>query len=129
MLFTLNKNEYNTIAGFLGQVKSDAKTLLAITSVVDLIRKEAVAGKDLAGKTQEEIGELLSEVVKIDISGRSLDAIETVIKNEIKNMTSGTISDLQILLGVANAFHLREGIEASLEDDESKVDITSSEVA
>ena len=129
MLFTLNKNEYNTIAGFLGQVKSDAKTLLAITSVVDLIRKEAVAGKDLAGKTQEEIGELLSEVVKIDVSGRSLDAIETAIKNEIKNMTSGTISDLQILLGVANAFHLREGIEASLEDDETKADITSSEVA
>ena len=129
MLFTLNKNEYNTIAGFLGQVKSDAKTLLAITSVVDLIRKEAVAGKDLAGKTQEEIGELLSEVVKIDISGRSLDAIETAIKNEIKNMTSGTISDLQILLGVANAFHLREGIEAGLEDDETKADITSSEVA
>ena len=128
MLFTLNKNEYNTIAGFLGQVKSDAKTLLAINSVIDAIRKEAVSGLDLAGKTQEEVGELLNDVVKIDVSGRSLDAIESVIKNEVKSMTAGTVSDLQILLGVASTFRLREGIEASLEDDETQADITTSEV-
>lgn len=128
MLFTLNKNEYNTIAGFLGQVKSDAKTLLAINSVIDAIRKEAVSGLDLAGKTQEEVGKLLNDVVKIDVSGRSLDAIESVIKNEVKSMTAGTVSDLQILLGVASTFRLREGIEASLEDDETQADITTSEV-
>ena len=128
MLFTLNKNEYNTIAGFLGQVKSDAKTLLAINSVIDAIRKEAVSGLDLAGKTQEEVGKLLNDVVKIDVSGRSLDAIESVIKNEVKSMTAGTVSDLQILLGVASTFRLREGIEASLEDDETQAGITTSEV-
>lgn len=128
MLFTLNKNEYNTVAGFLGQVKSDAKTLLAINSVIDAIRKEAVSGLDLAGKTQEEVGKLLNDVVKIDVSGRSLDAIESVIKNEVKSMTAGTVSDLQILLGVASTFRLREGIEASLEDDETQADITTSEV-
>lgn len=129
MLFTLNKNEYNTVAGLLGQVKSDAKTLLAINSVIDSIRKEALAGKNPAGKTQEEVDELLNDPIKIDVSGRSLDAIESVIKNEVNSMTAGTVSDLQILLAVASVFRLREGIEASLEDDESKVDITSSEVA
>ena len=127
MLFTLNKNEYNTVAGFFGQVKSDAKTLLAVNSVIDAIRKEATAGKDLAGKTQDEIGDLLADIIKIDVSGRSLDAIENVIKNEIKNMTSGTVSDLQILLGVAGIFRLREGIEATLEEDEP-ANVTTSEV-
>lgn len=128
MLFTLNKNEYNTVAGLLGQVKSDAKTLLAINSVIDSIRKEALAGKNPAGKTQEEVDELLNDPIKIDVSGRSLDVIESVIKNEVNGMTAGTVSDLQILLAVASVFRLRDSIEAILEDDTVQANVTTSEV-